>query len=186
MMPDQPIRSVDELVEAARKGRRLKYLYFWGHTPPASGAIGAHVLSQWFPSPFEVDGERFATAEHWMMVAKARLFGDHEAAEKILASASPAQAKNLGRTVRGYDDAVWREHRFDIVARGSQAKFAASPDLRTYLVATGQRILVEASPQDRIWGIGLTGDSPAAANPEQWRGLNLLGFALMEARDRLA
>lgn len=186
MMPDQPIRSVEELVEAARKGRRLKYLYFWGHTPPASGAIGAHVLSQWFPSPFEVDGERFATAEHWMMVAKSRLFGDHEAAEKILASASPAQAKNLGRTVRGYDDAVWREHRFDIVARGSQAKFAASPDLRTYLVGTGQRILVEASPQDRIWGIGLTGDDPAAANPEQWRGLNLLGFALMEARDRLA
>lgn len=185
-MSDQEIRSVDELVAATRRGDRLKYLFFWGHTPPASGAIGSHVLSQWFPTPFEVDGERFATAEHWMMVGKARLFGDHEAAAKILATPSPAQAKNLGRTVRGYDDAVWEQHRFDIVARGSEAKFGSNPELRSYLVATGNRVLVEASPRDRIWGIGLTGDDPAAANPETWKGLNLLGFALMEARSRLA
>lgn len=185
-MPDHAIRSVEQLVVAARQGRRLKYLFFWGHTAPASGAVGPHVLSQWFPSPFEVDGERFATAEHWMMVGKARLFGDHEVAGEILAAPSPAQAKNLGRTVRGYDDATWREHRFDIVARGSEAKFGSSPDLRGYLVGTGSRVLVEASPVDRIWGIGLTGDDPATANPETWRGLNLLGFALMEARSRLA
>lgn len=185
-MPDQPIRSVEELVASTRQGQRPKYLFFWGHTPPASGAIGPYVLSQWFPSPFEVDGERFATAEHWMMVGKARLFGDHEAAAEILAAPSPAQAKNLGRTVRGYNDAVWEQHRFDIVARGSEAKFASTPELRSYLAGTGRRVLVEASPHDRIWGIGLTGDDPAAANPETWRGLNLLGFALMEARSRLA
>ena len=186
MISDQPIRSVDELVAATRRGHRLKYLFFWGHTAPASGAIGPQVLSQWFPTPFEVDGERFATAEHWMMVGKARLFGDHEAAAMILAAASPAQAKNLGRTVRGYDDATWEQHRFDIVARGSEAKFGSSPELRKYLVNTGSRVLVEASPVDRIWGIGLAADDPKAANPETWRGLNLLGFALMEARSRLA
>lgn len=89
------------------------------------------------------------------------------------------------RLVRGFDDAVWARERFALVVEGSVHKFGQDPALRTYLLGTGERVLVEASPVDRIWGIGLAKDDPRSANPASWRGLNLLGFALMEARTRL-
>ncbi|WP_415951432.1 NADAR family protein [Streptomyces sp. KLOTTS4A1] len=176
---------IDTLAREVARGVNLKFLHFWGHTPPGDGAVGKHVLSQWWPAPFVVDGVRYATAEHWMMAAKARLFGDAEAERKALAAASPAAAKKAGRLVRGFDEAVWERERFRIVVEGSVHKFAGDPDLRTYLLRTGERVLVEASPMDRIWGIGLAATDQRAGDPGRWRGLNLLGFALMEARERL-
>lgn len=180
------ITGLEALVSEVRAGSRIKYLHFWGHRPRPDGAIGASCLSQWWPSPFVVDGRRYATAEHWMMAAKARLFGDAEAERHVLAAAHPAQAKKAGRLVRGFDEAIWERERFRIVVEGSVHKFAADPALRAFLLNTGERVLVEASPVDRVWGIGLTADDAAAQDPERWRGLNLLGFALMEARAELA
>ena len=87
--------------------------------------------------------------------------------------------------MRGFDDAVWQRERYGIVVEGSVHKFASDPALRAYLLCTGDRVLVEASPLDRIWGIGLAADDERALDPARWRGLNLLGFALMEARERL-
>ncbi|GAA1045386.1 NADAR family protein [Streptomyces murinus] len=179
------ITGLEALVSEVRAGSRIKYLHFWGHRPRPDGAIGASCLSQWWPSPFVVDGRRYATAEHWMMAAKARLFGDAEAERHVLAAAHPAQAKKAGRLVRGFDEAIWERERFRIVVEGSVHKFAADPALRAFLLNTGERVLVEASPVDRVWGIGLTADDEAAQDPERWRGLNLLGFALMEARAEL-
>jgi ribA/ribD-fused uncharacterized protein len=178
--------SVTELIALQSSGTPLKFLFFWGHQPQRDGGIGAGCLSQWWPSPFEVDGRRFATAEHWMMWSKAMLFGDEATAERILAAPQPGGAKALGRQVRDFDDAVWDRERFGVVVAGSVAKFSQHPDLGTYLKGTGQRVLVEASPVDRIWGIGLAADDPRAGDPGQWRGTNLLGFALMRARDALA
>ena len=86
----------------------------------------------------------------------------------------------------GYDDARWVAHRFDAVVRGNQAKFSQAKRLREFLAATAPRVLVEASPVDAIWGIGMAADDPRATDPRQWAGLNLLGFALMAVRDRLA
>ncbi|MEU6464754.1 NADAR family protein [Streptomyces sp. NPDC046976] len=180
------ITGLEALVSEVRAGSRIKYLHFWGHRPRPDGGIGASCLSQWWPSPFVVDGRRYATAEHWMMAAKARLFGDAEAERHVLAAAHPAQAKKAGRLVRGFDEAIWERERFRIVVEGSVHKFAADPALRAFLLNTGDRVLVEASPVDRVWGIGLTADDEAAQDPERWRGLNLLGFALMEARTELA
>lgn len=179
------ITGLEALVSEVRAGSRIKYLHFWGHRPRPDGTIGASCLSQWWPSPFVVDGRRYATAEHWMMAAKARLFGDAEAERHVLAAAHPAQAKKAGRLVRGFDEAIWERERFRIVVEGSVHKFAADPALRAFLLNTGERVLVEASPVDRVWGIGLTADDEAAQDPERWRGLNLLGFALMEARAEL-
>ncbi|WP_089099729.1 NADAR family protein [Streptomyces hyaluromycini] len=179
------IDSVEALIRAVRAGARIRYLHFWGHRPRPDGQVSASCLSQWWPSRFVVDGVEYATAEHWMMAGKARLFGDAEAERAVLAAGHPAEAKKAGRLVRGFDEAKWQRERFGIVAEGSVHKFAADAGLRDFLLATGNRVLVEASPVDRVWGIGLTATDAAAEDPTRWRGLNLLGFALMEARERL-
>ncbi len=121
-----------------------------------------------------------------MMASKARLFGDTATLERILGASHPKQAKDLGRSVADFDEEVWLSQRFDLVVAGNLAKFSQHPSLAEFLLGTGQRLLVEASPVDRIWGIGLAADSPDAQRPEHWRGLNLLGFALMQVRHRLA
>ena len=91
----------------------------------------------------------------------------------------------LGRQVRGFTERRWAERRFDLVVSGNLAKFGQHPELRDFLLGTGHRVLVEASPADRIWGIGLSADHEHATSPEHWPGLNLLGFALMGVRHRL-
>ncbi|MFI0736512.1 NADAR family protein [Streptomyces sp. NPDC021100] len=179
-------RTVEELMAAITRGERPKYVFFWGHRPRRDGSVGPGCFSQWWPSPFTVDGTVYATAEHWMMAGKARLFGDAEAEARVLAAAHPKQAKDAGRTVRGFDEEEWRRHRFELVVEGGVHKFGHHPELREYLLGTGSRVLVEASPLDRVWGMGLTADDERAADPARWNGLNLLGFALMEARQRLA
>ncbi|MEV4252566.1 NADAR family protein [Spirillospora sp. NPDC049652] len=172
--------TMDELLELEKSGNLPEFVLFWGGTQ-AKGR-----LSQWYPSPFTVDGVEYPTAEHFMMCEKARLFGDDAVVGEILASPEPGRAKALGRKVRGFDEDTWVEHRYDIVRRGSVAKFASDPVLRGYLLSTGGKVLVEASPLDRVWGIGYDEHAPEAGRPSQWRGLNLLGFALMDARDELS
>ena len=179
------IDSVEALIRAVQAGARIKYLHFWGHRPRPDGQVSASCLSQWWPSPFVVDGVTYATAEHWMMAGKARLFADAEAEARVLAAAHPAEAKKAGRLVRGFDEAIWQRERLALVTEGSVHKFAADDELRGFLLGTGERVLVEASPVDRVWGIGLAAKDEGAENPARWRGLNLLGFALMEARARL-
>jgi ribA/ribD-fused uncharacterized protein len=179
-------RSREELAALMAAGARPKWLMFWGHQPQRDGSVGPGALSQWWAASFTVDGERYATAEHWMMAAKARLFGDEAAVPPILGARTPAEAKNLGRLVRGFDEQRWSAARFELVVAGNVAKFGQDPALRDYLLSTRARVLVEASPRDRVWGIGLGAADERAQRPEQWRGLNLLGFALMEARERLA
>ncbi|MEV7727671.1 NADAR family protein [Streptomyces sp. NPDC087917] len=176
---------IEALIGQVNRGERVKYLPFWGHRPKADGTLGPSCMSQWWPSAFTVGDDRYATAEHWMMAGKARLFGDPEAERAALEAPSPAQAKRAGRLVRGFRDEVWERERFALVVEGSVHKFGSDPALRSYLLGTGSRVLVEASPLDRIWGIGLAADDERALDPARWQGLNLLGFALMEARERL-
>lgn len=178
--------TYDELVVSEHDGEKLDFLLFWGHTPPASGELGPHVFSQWWHHPFEVDAATYPTAEHFMMAEKARLFEDEGTRKEILTAESPADAKACGRRVQGFTETLWKAHRNDIVFRASVAKFGSDDELRRYIVGTGDSVLVEASPKDNIWGIGLGSDDNAATKPSQWRGLNLLGFALMRARAELA
>ena len=182
----ESLRDVETLCQATYQGWRPKYLFFWGHQPHHDGSFGKACLSQWFDAGFTLDGVPYPTAEHYMMAEKARLFGDDDALEQILKAPHPHAAKQLGRQVRAFDEARWKAVRFDIVVTGNTAKFSQHEALRTYLLGTRQRVLVEASPRDRIWGIGLAAEDKRATDPTQWRGLNLLGFALMQVRDRLA
>ncbi|MBN9414177.1 MAG: NADAR family protein [Candidatus Eremiobacteraeota bacterium] len=179
------IRDWDSLKAAVAGGLQPKYIFFWGHRPLKDGSIGKSCFSQWWLSAFEVDGVAYASAEHYMMAEKARLFGDEASRLAILAAATPAEAKKLGAQVGGFTESTWVQHRFEIVVRGNQARFTQNPDLADFLRKTGDRVLVEASPLDRIWGIGLAEDDPRCQDPEQWLGPNLLGFALMEVRSRL-
>ncbi|NVZ63990.1 NADAR family protein [Pseudomonas gingeri] len=163
---------------------KLDYVFFWGHQRSKSG-ITASCFSQWYPAEFIVDGQRYLTAEHFMMAEKAALFGDEEIRAQVLLAPTPNAAKALGRNVRGFNEEVWLQQRYAIVVRANQAKFTQNPELGAFLGQTGSAIIVEASPVDRIWGIGLAQDDENVNNPNLWQGLNLLGFALMQVRDAL-
>lgn len=163
----------------------VKYLLFWGHQPAQDGRITKACFSQWWVAEFVVEGCTYRSAEHWMMAEKARLFLDESTRQRILAAPSPAEAKKLGREVQGFEAGLWEANKYQIVKAGNRHKFSQHPALAEFLGSTTGRVLVEASPVDPVWGIGLAADHPDAENPAAWRGGNLLGFALMEVRDEL-
>lgn len=151
-----------------------KYTFFW------SGPF-----SQWAKSKFTTDGQTFNTAEQYMMYSKAKLFEDEEIATKILATSNPRVQKMLGRQVRGFDAEVWQVAAVDVVYKGNYAKFTQNPKLMKCLLATEGTVLVEASPYDKIWGIGLGENDARRIPPKQWPGTNLLGLVLTQLREDL-
>ncbi|WP_394749976.1 NADAR family protein [Spongiimicrobium salis] len=173
------------LVQNLEKNLKFKYLFFWGHTPSKDGTISSTCLSQWWAGhPFEENGIIYQSTEHYMMAGKAKLFNDHEMLQKIMESKHPAEAKKYGRMVRNFDAIEWENHRCRIVIHGNFLKFSQHAELKDFLFKTKERIIVEASPRDRIWGIGMSKNHESASEPKNWRGQNLLGFCLMEVRDR--
>ena len=160
------------------------FLLFYGHR--VTNKVTETCLSQWYPCRFEVDGDIYTSAEQYMMAEKAKLFGDIETRSKILNTAEPRKCKALGRKVKNFDKDVWDENKRHIVEDANIKKFIQNDDLREYLLSTGDKVLVEASPTDCVWGIGLGKNNPDALNPTKWRGENLLGFALMTAREVIA
>ena len=178
-------RDLASLRAAVLRGEEFRFRCFWGHRPSKDGRLTESVLSQWWPCRFEADGVSYTSAEQRMMAEKARLFGDEAALAQILATDDPGRCKALGRKVSGYDDATWAAVRFGVIVGSNIAKFGQSPALRSYLLSTGDDVLVEASPTDTIWGIGLAASDPRVIDPHQWQGENLLGFALVAARAAL-
>ncbi len=173
------------LNEQTEKENHIKYLFFWGHTPSKDGSVTKSCFSQWWEEhPFTVDGIEYRSAEHWMMAGKAKLF-DESVLDEIVAASSPALAKKLGRKVRNFDSKIWNNHKYEIVKEGNIHKFGQNEDLKAFLLNTQDRVLVEASPYDKIWGIGMSQNDDRALFPSKWDGENLLGFALMETRDFL-
>lgn len=127
----------------------------------------------------------FASTEQAMMFGKAIVFSDLETAEKILKTDDPKEQKALGRLVKNFNDAEWDKVKFRLVTMINTAKFAQSESLRKFLLDTGHNIICEASPVDKIWGIGLSEDNPLAWDTNTWKGENLLGRALMQVRENL-
>lgn len=175
----------DWLIKKSQEGENVQFLFFWGHRPSKDGSITKSCFSQWWPSTFHVEGHVYLTAEHWMMASKAKLFGDDEIISEILEAPTPAEAKKLGRKVKDFDADLWEQHKFQIVVEGNFHKFTQHPALKIFLLKTDEKVLVEASPVDAVWGIGMAEDNPEVFNPQSWRGENLLGYALMEVRDQL-
>lgn len=160
----------------------LPFLFFWKTESP---------FSQWHPSTFtlksvvmpEVKETEFNCAEQYMMSEKALLFRDTDTYHRIMDTANPRVQKTYGKKVKGFEENVWNDWRSKIVLQASLAKFSQNPDLKAKLLETGDKILVEASPYDRIWGIGLLASDPRAQKKDTWEGLNLLGYALTETRE---
>lgn len=162
-----------------------EFLFFWGHQPSKDGKITKSCFSQWWISPFIVNDIKYLTAEHWMMAQKALLFNDSNIFDKIINTESPKDVKALGREIDNFNQETWEIKRYEIVKNGNFHKFSQNELLKEFLLETTNKIIVEASPVDPIWGIGLSEDDTKSKNPILWRGLNLLGFALMEVRDEL-
>jgi ribA/ribD-fused uncharacterized protein len=150
------------------------YFFFWKHR-----------LSQWHMVNFVVDGTTYCNCEQYMMRQKALLFHDTETAEKIMATTNPKTHQQLGRQVKNFDQDVWNGQKEYIVYKANLARFTQSAECRELLLSTGNKTLVEASPYDRVWGIGLGKDDPLAQNESTWKGQNLLGKVLTQVRDEL-
>ncbi len=164
--------------------KRHNMCFFWGHTGPKDEITKA-CLSQWYPQEFCFSVAHYNCMEQFMMANKAELFGDMETKDKIMQCSTPKQAKAFGRMVKDFDQEIWDKFKHSIVVNGNWCKFSQNRALCDFLLATGDSILVEASPVDKIWGIGLAADNPDAQDPLKWKGQNMLGFALMEVRDEL-
>lgn len=149
-----------------------QFVLFWGGWP-----------SQWHKAHFVIDGIPYNCCEQFMMSEKARVFGDAEALRKILAAANPRTQKAIGRDVRTFDPDLWSGVCRGIVYTANLARFSQDDEVKSLLLATGEKTIVEASPTDSIWGIGLAQDDPRAVDPTQWCGTNWLGVALMQVRD---
>ncbi|GGX02734.1 NADAR family protein [Aquimarina muelleri] len=178
--------NIEQTQKQFNQEENIKFMFFWGHTPNKDGSIGKSCFSQWWQSNFEVKGVTYKTAEHWMMAEKARLFKDHTILDEIIKVSHPMEAKKLGRKIKNFDPKIWDAHKYKIVKQGNLHKFSQHKDLAEFLLSTKQEIIVEASPNDNIWGIGMAQDNKNAQNPNLWKGNNLLGFALMEVRDELS
>ncbi|KAL3869029.1 hypothetical protein ACJMK2_041756 [Sinanodonta woodiana] len=153
-----------------------EFEFFWLEDSP---------FSQWYQSKFIVDEQIFLTAEQYMMYHKAKLFNDDEAARKILTEVSPRKQKKLGRHVKNFSDETWKRNCIEIVKEGNKFKFLQNKDLLQILFSTYPKTLVEASPYDRVWGIGMAASDPRAQTKDTWVGSNLLGYALTDVRNEL-
>jgi hypothetical protein len=151
-----------------------KYTFFW------SGPF-----SQWYASEFKLNGEKFCTAEQYMMYMKAKLFGDEEIANQIMKTHNPKEQKALGRKVRNFDPVIWNKHADQIVFDGSYAKYTQNASLLALLLETDGSLLVEASPYDKIWGIGMSAAEADRVPPSKWKGENRLGIALTKVREKI-
>jgi ribA/ribD-fused uncharacterized protein len=151
-----------------------KYVFFWNG-----------IYSQWHKAKMIIDGVEYSSCEQYMMHQKAIVFSDFYIASQILLTSDPKEQKSLGRKIQGFNKDVWDSVCLSIVYKGNLAKFSQNENLKADLLSTENRILVEASPLDKIWGIGMAEDHPDIESPEHWRGLNLLGWALNLVKQEL-
>ena len=174
--------SREKIIDEYNANGEMEFVFFW---KPQDEMINESCLGQWQLSEFSVDMDDYCCAEQYMMAEKARLFKDEEICNVIMKSKDPKEMKSLGKKAKNFDQAVWDKAKYSIVLNGNYYKFSQNKNIRDYLLSTENKVLVEASPRDTIWGIGLGKGNEKAYNPNTWRGKNLLGFALMEVRDEI-
>ena len=171
-------------IESVLRMTNPEYVFFWKPIVYKT-KIRQSCLCQWWKSDFVINGITYNCAEQYMMSQKALVFGDKATFDKIMLEDDPAKMKKLGRKVANYDIDIWDKYKYEVVVRGNYAKFSQNDILKQFLIETGNAVLVEASPYDTIWGIGMDRKTALDSRVEDWKGENLLGCALMEVRDWL-
>jgi ribA/ribD-fused uncharacterized protein len=142
-------------------------------------------FSNMHEAPIQVEGITFPTVEHYFQWSKAKQFGDAGAQAKILKTPSPKTVKAIGKKVTPFDDAQWSERKDQVMRVAVKAKLMQHPEILKKLMDTGDRLIGEANPRDKYWGIGTSSDTAFAKNPERWKGQNKMGKILMELRTEL-
>ncbi|MEI0445970.1 NADAR family protein [Brachyspira intermedia] len=176
--------SLEKLRRDFNAGKKIDFLFFYGHTNDKK-EVNKSSLSQWYIKDFKENDLVFNCMEKYMMYNKALLFDDKDIANEILNNNQPKAIKELGRKVKNFNDELWDKMKYKIVFTGNYYKFSQNTDLRNFLLSTKNKVLVEASPYDKVWGIKMKYNDENIENPFCWKGENLLGFALMEARDEI-
>ena len=175
-------KAIEYNIEWAKQQVIPEFIFFWKHYNNKK-FLTKSCLSQFFPCKFKSNDIEYNCAEQYMMSEKAKLFKDEEIYQLILKETSPDKIKRLGRQIKNFNNREWDKNKLNIILQGNILKFSQNEDLKKFLIETGDKILVEASPYDKIWGIGLDQNNPDSRNPHKWNGLNLLGFTLMKVRD---
>lgn len=180
------------LLTYCRRWLKLEYqanrkhkLLFFNNNQSSKKELTKACLSQRYQYTFYGHDHEFTSAEHYMMFCKAELFGDYEASEKILKAKGIEEIFQLGRNVQGFKQDIWDKFKYNMVLNNNWLKFEPNPELLSFLLSTGETVLVNACKDDVIWGIGLTASDPDAKDPMKWRGYNLLGFALTQIREHI-
>ena len=176
--------TVNDLIKEFNADIKLDYVFFW-QTDEGKGYSSKGCFSQWQTSNFIAEARRYFCAEQYMMGRKALAFDDLETFEKIMSANHPREIKSLGRKIKNFDQTEWDYVKYSIVLNGNFYKFTQNEKMLEVLLSTENKILVEASPFDEIWGVGLSEDDEKIKNPNYWKGQNMLGFALMEVRDEI-
>lgn len=182
---EESVYSNERILAERRDGQKREIIYFWGHHPAKDGSVGKECFSQWYMADFYVEHIKYCCMEQYMMSRKALLFGDKETNELIMKAGTQGEIKGLGRKVRNFDETIWNEFKMLIVLTGNYYKFSQLTKVRQCLLGSGNAILAEASPYDTIWGIGMAEAEAKQGDICDWRGSNLLGFALMQVREEL-
>ena len=156
------------------KDKKEEFTFFWGG-----------VFSNWAPSKFIIDGVTFSCGEQYMMYKKALMFKDYDSAKKIMETSNPKEQKAIGRQVKSFKDDIWVKYCRDIVYDANYAKFTQNEDMLEELLSTGNKELVEASPYDRRWGVGMSEDNPFIQDKANWDGLNWLGEIITKVRENI-
>ena len=177
---DEMQYSKEKIINQKNSSGELEFAFFW-----QNGSDLFDCFSQWRTSNFQVSTSRYSCCEQYMMAEKARVFGDEQVRKQIMEVIDPMEMKVLGRHVKKFHDKTWDKVKYSVVLNANYYKFTQNKEMKDILLSTGDKVIVEASPTDMIWGIGFVEDKPEAKKPELWRGLNLLGFALMEVRDEI-
>ena len=179
--------NLSELQNRVKSGQKYEYLFFLmkKKEEKANKEIKTDCFSRWYRSEFHVETETYWCVEQFLTAQKARIFEDHETLKAILSSETSEQLHTLGRSIKNFDKKVWNSVSYSILTNGNYQKFIQNHELMRFLLSSEEKIIAQASMNDKIWGIGLDEKHESATNPCLWTGKNFLGFSLIEIRSEL-
>ena len=172
--------SKEKIIYKYASGQDLNFTFFW---KTSKGILDEGCFSQWQISHFSFRGIQYSSAEQFMMAHKAIAFNDRETLKEIMNESHPRKIKKLGRQIVNFNSDTWDKYKYCVALIGNYCKFDQNEKMKQILINTGDNIIVEASPYDKIWGVGLDENDSRIMNPLYWEGENLLGFVLMKVRD---